>query len=206
MFVIRYSLFVATNAGQTADDNTQTELRPGKIRAGRKGFHKYVQMKRFRLVTILIAVSLFAPGSLRGLEPARLEITRENVLAAMNRHREEKNLPPLRVDHRLDLAAEDRMRDMEEIGYWSHESPEGRSPFFWLALRGYRFGYAGENLAKGFETAAVLVDSWMESKGHRENIVSANYADCGIAIIDGSTTGKSTGKSIVVLFATLLEP
>lgn len=163
-------------------------------------------MKRFLVATLIVTVSILAGPSLQALEPGRLEITRESVLAAMNRHREERNLRPLRADRRLDLAAEDRMRDMEEIGYWSHESPEGRSPFFWLALRGYRFGYAGENLAKGFETAAVLVDSWMESKGHRANIMSADYADCGIAIIDGSTTGKSTGKSIVVLFATLLEP
>lgn len=164
------------------------------------------QMKRFLLATLIVIVSILAGPSLQALEPGRLEITRQSVLAAMNRYREEKNLPPLRSDRRLDLAAEDRMRDMEEIGYWSHESPEGRSPFFWLALRGYRFGYAGENLARGFETAGVLVESWMESKGHRENIMSADYADCGIAIIEGSTTGKSSGKSIVVLFATLLEP
>lgn len=163
-------------------------------------------MKRFLLTSLVVTVAVLAGPSLQALKPGRLEITPENVLAAMNRYREEKNLPPLRGDHRLDLAAEDRMRDMEEIGYWSHESPEGRSPFFWLALRGYRFGYAGENLARGFETAEVLVDSWMESRGHRENIMSADHADCGIAIIDGSTTGKSTGKSIVVLFATLLEP
>lgn len=162
-------------------------------------------MKRLLFVALLIAVSLFAAGSLDALEPDRLEITRENVLAAMNRYREEKNLPPLRADLRLDLAAEDRMRDMEEIGYWSHESPEGRSPFFWLALRGYRYGHAGENLARGFETSAVLVESWMESRGHRENILSSNFADCGIAIIDGATTGRSQGKSIVVLFARLLE-
>ena len=103
------------------------------------------------------------------------------------------------------MAAEDRMREMIEIGYWSHESPEGRSPFFWLALRGYRFGFAGENLARGFETAQLLVDSWMESKGHRENIMSANFADCGIAVLEGSTTGRASGKSIVVLFGRLLE-
>lgn len=165
----------------------------------------HVQMKRFLLASLTVTMALFAGPWLQALEPGRLEITRENVLAAMNRYRGEKNLPPLREDHRLHLAAEDRMLDMEEIGYWSHESPEGRSPFFWLALRGYRFGYAGENLAKGFETAEVLVDSWMESRGHRQNIMSAHFADCGIAIIDGSTTGRGNGKSIVVLFGTLLE-
>jgi len=162
-------------------------------------------MNRFFLSALAVTFAALAAPSVQAVEPGRLEITRATVLEAMNLYRAERNLPALRGDQRLDLAAEDRMRDMEEIGYWSHESPEGRSPFFWLALRGYRFGFAGENLAKGFETAEVLVDSWMESKGHRENIMSANYADCGIAIIEGSTTGKASGKSIVVLFGALLE-
>jgi uncharacterized protein YkwD len=58
----------------------------------------------------------------------------------------------------------------------------------------------GENLATGFETARLLVQSWMESPGHRANIMSSDYEDCGVAIIDGSTTGPANGKAIVVLF------
>jgi uncharacterized protein YkwD len=49
-------------------------------------------------------------------------------------------------------------------------------------------------------TARLLVQSWMESHGHRANILSTDYEDCGIAIIDGSTLGPATGKSIVVMF------
>jgi uncharacterized protein YkwD len=128
------------------------------------------------------------------------EITRDSVIAAMNSCRAERGLPALQTDARLQVAAEDRMRDMEELEYWAHVSPDGRSPFNWLRLRGYLFRYAGENLAAGFETAELLVSSWMESKGHRENILSPIYQDCGIAIIDGSTTGRRTGRSIVVLF------
>ena len=89
---------------------------------------------------------------------------------------------------------------MEDLGYWSHEAPDGRSPFFWLKPRGYTFRFAGENLAAGFETCEVLVSSWMESEGHRANILSQDYDDCGIAVIDGSTKGRSVGKSIVVMF------
>ena len=128
------------------------------------------------------------------------EITRDSVISAMNTYRAEQGLPPLRSDDRLVAAAEDRMRDMEEMEYWAHVSPDGRSPFGWLKLRGYLFEYAGENLAAGFETAELLVSSWMESKGHRENILSPMYKDCGIAVIEGSTRGRATGKSVVVLF------
>jgi uncharacterized protein YkwD len=89
---------------------------------------------------------------------------------------------------------------MEEQAYWDHTSPDGVSPFVWLRSRQYEFQAAGENLAKGFETARVLVQSWMESPGHRANIMSPAFEECGIAIIDGSTTGPANGKSIVVMF------
>jgi len=148
-----------------------------------------------RLISIVLIAAAFA------LPAFAVDITVNSVLASMNMYREGNGLPPLREDPRLDLAAADRMRDMEDLGYWSHESPDGRSPFQWLQPRGYTFRYAGENLAAGFETTELLVISWMESEGHRANILSPEYDDCGIAVIEGSTKGRATGKSVVVMFA-----
>lgn len=128
------------------------------------------------------------------------EINARNVLAQMNAYRAAEGLPALREDARLVKAANDRMQHMEELAYWSHNAPDGMSPFVWLAARDYPHAFAGENLATGFETAPVLVESWMESPGHRENIMSRNFEEVGIAIIDGSTKGPALGKSIVVLF------
>jgi len=147
-------------------------------------------MRRFLfLATLLVSVAAAAS-----------DITRTTVLEQMNARRLAALVPPLRHDARLDLAAEDRMRDMEDQAYWAHTSPDGRSPFEWLLPRGYDYWFAAENLAAGFETAEVLVDGWMESEGHRDNIMSPMFQECGIAIIEGGTKGKSTGKSIVVLF------
>jgi uncharacterized protein YkwD len=128
------------------------------------------------------------------------DITRDSVLAAMNQRRIEANLAPLHDDPRLNAAAEDRMRDMEERGYWAHRSPDGRSPFSWLRVHRYFLRTAGENLATGFETTELLTAGWMESRGHRANIMSPDFADCGIAVIDGATTGRAAGRSVVVLF------
>jgi uncharacterized protein YkwD len=150
-----------------------------------------------RLVPILL-LSLLASVAL-AIEPSK-EITAETVLAGMNDERAREGLPPLVMHDRLMQAAGDRMRDMEEGGWWNHQSPEGRSPFIWLSVRAYDYEYAGENLAAGFETASLLVQSWMESQGHRENILSDQYTECGIAIIDGSTVRPAGGKSIVVMF------
>src|SRR5215212_590571 len=144
----------------------------------------------------LFAILLFAATS-----AFASDITRDAVIAQMNEYRAQAGLTPLHEDSRLELAAEDRMRDMEDLGYWAHQAPDGRSPFLWLAQRSYAFSFAGENLARGFETNEVLVSSWMESEGHRANIMSPFFQDCGIAIIDGAVTGRETGKSVVVLFA-----
>lgn len=128
------------------------------------------------------------------------EITTANVIALMNEYRVEKGLAPLSEEAHLVAAARDRMRHMEELGYWSHNAPDGMSPFVWIMARDYAYRAAAENLASGFETARLLVDSWMESPGHRANIMTAEFQHCGIAIIEGSTLGPASGKSIVVLF------
>jgi len=148
---------------------------------------------------IALLLTLAAAFGVSAAEPSN-EITTENVIRLMNDYRAEEGLPPLHGETRLALAAGDRMRHMEEESYWAHESPDGLTPFLWIRAREYNFQTAGENLASGFETARLLVQSWMESPGHRANIMSPDYEDCGIAIIDGATTGPATGKSIVVLF------
>ena len=151
------------------------------------------------LMKAFVFAALLA-GSAYGFVPDTQEITPESVLREMNEERLESKLPPLRLDLRLNQAAEDRMRDMEEMSYWSHLSPEGLSPFVWMKPRGYEFASAGENLAAGFETASILVDSWMESDGHCRNILSPDFDEVGVAVIEGRTTGRGNGRSIVVLF------
>jgi uncharacterized protein YkwD len=164
-------------------------------------------MRSSALLVVVILGVLTLPAVATAVEPASRpsalgasDITAESILTAMNEYRAKYQLEPLRSELRLTSAAEDRMRDMEDLGYWAHESPDGRSPFFWVRYRAYRFSMVGENLARGYETATVLVESWMDSPGHRSNILGVQYRDVGIAVIDGATTGRSPGRSVVVLF------
>lgn len=160
---------------------------------------------RFRFemrLPLVLAVALLLSGSAVHAS----EITRSSVVAEMNVRRATFGLPPLREDARLDDAADDRVTDMEDQGYWAHLSPDGREPFVWMRPHGYDYRWAGENLASGFDTTQVLVDAWMESRGHRENILSPNYRDCGVSVIEGATTGRASGKSIVVMFGSTNEP
>jgi len=147
---------------------------------------------------LLLASLLLVSFTAYGADPN--EITPENVLRIMNEYRAQELLPPLALERRLTQAADDRMQHMEDEGFWSHTSPSGVSPFTWVRVRAYQFSKVGENLANGFETARVLVESWMESPGHRANIMSPDFEDVGLSIIDGSTQGPATGRSIVALF------
>lgn len=155
---------------------------------------------------ILSLLFLVVCGSAFAFDRSDTEITVENVIREMNAMRAAKGLPPLVVNGKLTQAAESRMQDMIDGEWWSHESPDGISPFVWLSAADYDYMYAAENLAAGFETSPVLVEAWMESPGHRANIVGVQYAECGIAIIDGSTKGRALGKSVVVLFGRQKTP
>lgn len=134
------------------------------------------------------------------------EITVESLLTEINRERLVHRLPPLRLEARLMRAAELRMRHMEEQGYWNHVGPDGNTPFEWIRSAGYDFELAGENLAQGFESPQILVEAWMESDGHRRNLLAPRFAEAGVAIIDGGTTRRTTGKSVVVMFARERDP
>jgi len=156
--------------------------------------------RRFFRCLLGIALASISIAASWDEAPIRSPITRQAVIAQINEHRAANQLPPLREDERLVRAAEARMRDMVEQEYWSHDAPDGRPPFTWLEPNGYPYRNAAENLARGFETAELLVDSWMESPGHRSNILGGEFSDVGIAILDGATTGRAAGRSVVVLF------
>lgn len=150
-------------------------------------------MKRLLPLLLLVSARVFAASP-------ENEITAENVTALMNEVRIDAGLGPLRLDSKLVRAAEGRMQEMADGEWWGHQSPDGTPPFVWLTANDYKYSTAAENLAAGFETARLLVQSWLESPGHRANILNPMFGDCGIAVIEGRTDRRSSGRSIVVLF------
>src|SRR6476646_1439535 len=89
---------------------------------------------------LVLAVALLVSGNAIHAS----EITRSSVVAEMNVRRAAFGLPPLREDIRLDDAADDRVTDMEDQGYWAHISPDGREPSVWMRPHGYAYHYAAE--------------------------------------------------------------
>lgn len=89
-------------------------------------------------------------------------------------------------------AAELKARDMIEKGYFAHNSPEGKSPWHWFDSVGYDFLHAGENLAIDFVDSGDVNRAWMESTGHRKNILNENFNEIGIATATGVLNGRET--------------
>src|SRR5512140_3101270 len=132
---------------------------------------------------VQVATATF-PKSAPSPQPSALsaDITPAQLLDAMNRVRAANGLAPLRLDRRLNLAASDRNRDMVAKHYFAHVSPEGISPLVWFDRHGYHYASAGENLATGYCSAEETVRAWMNSPGHRANVLG-DYRDVGIDIV-----------------------
>lgn len=123
------------------------------------------------------------------------------LVAAMNRERASRGLTPLRLNESLSLAAQDRIADMFDQRYFAHVAPDGTQPFVWVSRRGYRYRAVGENLAVGYPNADRVVRGWMDSPGHRANILQRNFDEIGIAVANGAPLRGYAGPTIVAIYA-----
>jgi hypothetical protein len=150
---------------------------------------------------ILVAVNSF--GGLFGISKAYASsITPENIIALSNQERTAAGLNTLTSNSKLAAAAMAKAQDMFEKQYWDHFGPNGETPWQFIIAQGYNYVYAGENLAKGFRTAEGVIEAWMASPTHKENLLSRNYKDIGIAVMDGVLLGKQT-TLVVQMFGNL---
>jgi uncharacterized protein YkwD len=83
-------------------------------------------------------------------------------------------------DPRIAKVAQDHSRNMVERGFFAHEDPRGRSPFDRLDAAGVGFSKAAENIASGQRDAARVLESWLSSEGHRENLEDPDFTRHGI--------------------------
>jgi hypothetical protein len=117
----------------------------------------------------------------------------EGVTAITNQKREENGLPTYTVSSQLNSSAAAKADDMCVKSYWSHVSPEGLTAWDFISASGYKYTTAGENLAKGFITDSAIVEGWLNSPGHRDNLLSQKFKETGV----GSAT-CSNGEVIIV--------
>ena len=111
------------------------------------------------------------------------------VLALVNQERANQGIQPLKMDWELERVARTKSEDMAQKGYFSHQSPTYGSPFDMMKHFGITYKTAGENIASGQTTAQDVMNSWMNSSGHRANILKADYTHIGVGYYRGGSYG-----------------
>lgn len=128
-------------------------------------------------------------------------ISIDEVVRATNEQRAGSGLKPLSYNEKLADAARRKAANMFSENYWAHNSPSGKTPWTWFKDAGYSYIFAGENLAKDFGDTTRMMNAWMASPTHKENIINPKYTEIGIAVVPGSIQGQET-VLVVQLFAT----
>lgn len=111
----------------------------------------------------------------------------KQVVDLTNAERQKAGLKPLQIHTQLMNVAEAKSADMAKNNYFSHNSPTYGSPFDQIKAAGISYRAAGENIAQGQRTPAQVVQAWMDSPGHRANILNANFTHIGVGYVaDGN--------------------
>jgi uncharacterized YkwD family protein len=111
------------------------------------------------------------------------------VLELVNKERAAAGLPGLVMNADLAAVAEKKAEDMRDNNYFSHTSPTYGSPFDMMKQFGISYKAAGENIAKGQKTPEEVMNGWMNSQGHRDNILNANFTEIGVGFVTDSNGG-----------------
>lgn len=104
----------------------------------------------------------------------------EQVLVLVNKERTSRGLKPLQMDRKVQEVARIKSQDMRKKSYFNHVSPTYGTPFEMLKSFGISYTMAGENIAEGYASPELVVKGWMNSKGHRENILNSEFTHIGV--------------------------
>lgn len=126
--------------------------------------------------------NLIYPGQVLNIPQVSDAVLRyeSEVVRLVNQHRTQNGLKPLTANWELSRIARYKSEDMASRGYFSHTSPTYGTPFQMIRSFGLSYRSAGENIAYGQRTPAAVVDAWMNSSGHRANILNASYTQIGV--------------------------
>lgn len=108
------------------------------------------------------------------------------VVALVNKERAAVGCGPLAEDPQLEKAAQSHSDDMAARTFFDHTNPDGADPGQRITAAGYRWSTEGENIAQGQQTPAAVMDSWMNSPGHRANILNCSFKDIGVGVHKGA--------------------
>lgn len=125
-------------------------------------------------------------------------INSQQILQLINQERNTQGLTSLVLNNKLVNTANDKANDMFSNNYFDHNSPIGKSPWYWFSKNGYQYLYAGENLAMDFYDSKEVVSAWMASGSHRANILNKNYKEVGVSVQKGEIQSRQTTIAVLL--------
>ena len=130
---------------------------------------------------------LIYPGQSINIPTVEASVTsfEQEVIRLVNEQRAKNGLSALTYDWELARVARYKSQDMKDNAYFAHNSPVYGTPFQMIRNFGISFRSAGENIAKGYTTPQAVMNGWMNSSGHRANILNANYTHIGVGYVAG---------------------
>ncbi len=172
----------------------------------RNNYHPHILGHRFLGLFSLMMIALkFSMVAAVAISPAASTyasaINGTNVISLSNESRAQYSLPVLTENSVLNRAAQAKANDMLAKGYFAHNTPDGKTPWTFIKAAGYSYITAGENLAVDFTEAETVQTAWMNSPGHRANILNKNYEEIGVGVSQGTWQGHQT-TFVVQMFGT----
>ncbi len=174
-----------------------------------RGNHHHPHILRHKSLSAVVAVVILLELTmlLGPLVLPRLGIQLAAVLPSVitlltNNARANNQLAGVKMNNVLTLAAQTKAEDMASKGYFSHISPDGSEPWYWFDAVGYKYQYAGENLAVNFTDSEQLLKAWQNSPTHNLNLLGPRYTETGV----GVATGMYQGREAVFVVQFLASP
>lgn len=129
--------------------------------------------------------NLIYPGQVLTIPQVNASVSayESEVIRLVNEARAQNGLPALKANWELSRVARYKSQDMVDNRYFSHTSPTYGTPFQMIKSFGISFRTAGENIAYGQRTPQAVVNAWMNSSGHRANILNASYTQIGVGYV-----------------------
>lgn len=161
-----------------------------------KVYWPYVPMLFIVIVGLFIGSPTRSIGG--GVLAYATEMSSGQLLSATNSQRTANGKASLSINSKLTNAAQTKANDMAARNYWSHNTPDGKAPWYFVEQAGYAYAKAGENLAYGFGTSSETITGWMNSPAHKDNLLDGAYTEVGFGFINASSYNNSGQQTIVV--------
>jgi uncharacterized protein YkwD len=166
---------------------------------------KIKEITRLKVASIFLAILIVLTATVPCLRDGMLNsfsaIYAGVLVNLTNQNRALANVAELKTNPILEKAAQMKADDMASRSYFAHNTPEGKTPWYWFGEAGYKYIYAGENFAVNFENSADVETAWMNSRGHFLNIMNPKFTEIGIATSTGFYKGRMA-IFVVQLFGT----